>query len=185
MMPHLHHPANSAQIQPRRSWLWCSWGMRPGGPDKFGPLVAIWLWLSPPQLSIFFVQFSRPQKGAALPSPSQFSPNPATSWLIVVSLNILTGGTVKFGPLDAIWLWLTHPPNVKFSSNIYGHKTESPFHPLADSAKAQPPVGWLWYVWIIQLGGTIEIGPLDAILLSLYWGDELLIFGVLSLRNGR
>jgi hypothetical protein len=51
------------------------------------------------------------------------------------------GGMIKFSLLDAIWLWLTHPPNVEFSSNFYGHKTEPPFHPTADSAKAQPPVG--------------------------------------------
>jgi hypothetical protein len=53
------------------------------------------------------VKLSWPQNRAAFPPPSQFSQSPATWWLIVVCLNILTGQTHEFGPLDAIWLQLT------------------------------------------------------------------------------
>ncbi len=56
-------------------------------------------------------------------------------------MNILTGRIDDFSPLDAIWLWLTPPKKVKFSSNFPVHKTEPPYHPPADLAKARGASG--------------------------------------------
>jgi hypothetical protein len=69
------------------------------------------------------------------------------------------GALIKFGPLDAIWLWLT-PTKHQIYIEFYRHKTEQPFHPPANSAKAQPPNGWLWYVWLIWWGVLIKFGSL-------------------------
>ncbi len=93
----LHPLANSARAQPRPGWLWCVWGVRLGGPDKFGPPVTICLWITTPQTSIF-VKWMQPQNGAAFPFPCQFRPCPAMQRLIVVHLNFWPGGLTKFCP---------------------------------------------------------------------------------------
>jgi hypothetical protein len=64
----------------------------------------------PPKRQIF-VEFTRPQNGAAFPSPCRFRPSPATQRLIVVRLNFLTRWIDQIWPARRVWLCLT-PPSI-------------------------------------------------------------------------
>jgi hypothetical protein len=86
-------------------------------------------------------------------------------------LNILTERTNEFSPQDAIRLWLTPPQKNKFSSNFPVHKTEPPYHPPANSAKARGASGVIVArVTIIVFGGAKRVNMAIAATATSYEG---------------
>jgi hypothetical protein len=51
--------------------------VRPGRPDEFGPLVAIWLWLTPSPQTLNFCQIIMATKWSRLSIPQLIQPKPS------------------------------------------------------------------------------------------------------------
>ncbi len=144
MEPLFHPPANSAKSKPPNGWLWYVCILLLCNPIKFGPLDAIWLWLTPPKKSIFF-RIITATKQSCLSIPRPIWPKPSHpmvdcgmfeyfNWVHWLNLARWTGSSNG-----------NTPPKRWFFVEFCRPQIGAAFPSTGQSAKAQPPNGWFYF----------------------------------------